>query len=62
MLTVKLNTENDAFGDGNGGAEIARILRRLADAIEDGSSGPGTLNDANGNRVGSWTLSIDAQA
>ena len=34
MLEVKMETGNAAFGDGNEGAEVARILREVADKIE----------------------------
>ena len=45
--------DNDAFQDGNEGAEVARILRKLADHAEaDGSAEYVRLFDANGNHVG----------
>jgi hypothetical protein len=50
-MHIKINTENDAFQGGNGRAEIARILRELADKIEAGES-PRTILDVNGNTVG----------
>ena len=34
MLEVKMETANAAFADGNEGAEAARILRKVADQIE----------------------------
>lgn len=60
MFTMQIETDNAAFGEGDvrGGdraAEVARILRRVARLVEDGSvSGP--LHDANGNRVGEFEL------
>lgn len=36
-------------------AEIARILRKVADQVESGAT-YGTMNDINGNRCGSWEL------
>lgn len=54
-LTLTLDTSNAAFGD-EPGAEVARILRRVADAAERGgyspSDDPYYLHDANGNNVG----------
>ena len=44
-----------AFQDGNGGFEMARILRRLADQIEDGCR-DGVMHDINGNKVGTWSM------
>ena len=34
MLQVRMETGNAAFADGNEGAEAARILREVADKIE----------------------------
>lgn len=50
-VTIKINTENQAF-DGDTGYELARILRGLADRFEEGGS-PSKLMDVNGNKVGS---------
>lgn len=67
MLTVKFDTDNAAFDDGddtdapelarsNYGAECARILRQIAQQLEsDGPEGRWiTLFDINGNDVGRW--------
>lgn len=67
MFTMIFKTDNDAFhdsehydrGDQNGlhinGEEIARILRRAADQVQDGvCSAP--VKDINGNTVGSFEL------
>jgi hypothetical protein len=56
-LTIKIDSENEAFSDGNAGAEIARLLRKTADKIEAGCAG-GCLMDINGNRVGSWDCDL----
>jgi hypothetical protein len=54
-LTIEIETGNAAFEDDNLGFEIARILRKLADRIE--NDGVGCLDmglyDINGNKVGS---------
>ena len=34
MLQVKMETGNAAFADGNEGAEAARILRKVAEQLE----------------------------
>ena len=59
MLKFKLNMScgNAAFDDQN--AEIARILRKIADDLEADSSGrlcEQYFRDSNGNRVGSFKL------
>lgn len=52
-VTITINTGNDAFVADAGG-EVARILRDLADRLEDGlSAGSVPLRDGNGNTVGS---------
>jgi hypothetical protein len=54
-ITITINTDNAAF-ENMAGIEVARILRKLADMIEDW---PGAneftygCRDANGNKVGS---------
>lgn len=56
MLTITFETDNAAFED-NCPQETARILRDLADRIENGlGSGleRGAVMDINGNRIGSW--------
>lgn len=56
MFTIKFKTENDAFGDDDHEmlvSETARILREIADKVENGADG-GPVFDANGNRVGDW--------
>ena len=61
-LTVKINTDNDAFDPP--GLETARILRELADYLLKYHSDPDALEyangrrlmDANGNHVGNVEL------
>lgn len=58
MLTVKIETDNAAFGVDAGGAfdETARILRIVAGKVSSGQES-GSCFDSNGNRVGSFELS-----
>lgn len=51
---IIVNMDNAAFEDGQG-AELARILRRLADDVASGDSFA-TLRDINGNRVGGFVI------
>lgn len=57
-LDLKLNSSSAAFADGNGPAEIARILRLLALKIEGGSEGTFSLRDINGNKCGEVFLDV----
>lgn len=58
---------NDAFAEGRVGPELARILRQIADRLEQGVqpdefgeiSLGASLRDANGNTVGFWALLIE---
>jgi len=52
-----VNLTGAAFGDGDGPAEVARLLRRVADQVEDGA-GHGKALDVNGNRCGSWGFEL----
>lgn len=59
-LRIELEDGNAAFDDDARGKELARILRQLADELEnmdDGAHGlSGPLFDHNGNRSGSFEL------
>lgn len=73
MFKVEFDTDNDAFGV-TPEAEIARILRKLADRVEYGASfddngrpvaDRGAVLDVNGNSVGRWMFTppgVDADA
>lgn len=57
-FTLTINADNAAFCDENGdpdqyarGAEVARILRHVAEGVDQGFLAI-YLNDINGNRVG----------
>lgn len=58
-FTLKIDTDNAAFFE-NGGAELSRILRRIADDVQDFALplsckiNTQPLRDVNGNRVGGW--------
>ena len=61
-LTLKIKSDNAAFAD-NAGAEVARILRAMADAIDEGGAeGHFDLRDINGNRVGSAWFEVWPEA
>jgi len=51
MITITFNTRNDAFQAGGLNAEVARLLRELAEKIEQGDT-PTQLRTANGDTVG----------
>lgn len=55
MFRLNIETDNDAFANGNLGDEIRRILHQLGDDIHDEfnlNETHFTLRDINGNRVG----------
>lgn len=52
---LTIETDNAAFQDGEPAFEVARILREVADAMENGTN-EGPVRDVNGNRVGTFTL------
>lgn len=55
MFTLKIETGNSAFDDGNAADEVARILRDVAYSLVSGTR-TGVLHDVNGNLVGNFTL------
>jgi hypothetical protein len=58
MFTLSIKTDNAAFeaSENDKVLEISRILRRLADDLDDNGSTTGTLRDYNGNSVGKYEL------
>ena len=63
MVEIKFRTGNAAFHDDNGekdewyrNQEVARILREIADKIENGWD-RGSVGDLNGNKIGDWRVS-----
>jgi hypothetical protein len=55
MFTLKIRNGNAAFDYDDGRAEVARLLRTAADALERGTTGA-PLHDYNGNPVGRFDL------
>lgn len=55
MFTMKFETDNAAFDDGHYAAEVARILRNVADKVERGVL-MGRIADANGNGIGKFEV------
>jgi len=50
MITITIKTDNAAFQDGNRYAEVARILRQLADQADRNATL--SVRDINGNQCG----------
>ena len=62
-FTLDIDMSNAAFeryaDDARDASEVAAILRKLADRLDDVSvteQSTGTLRDSNGNTVGDWTV------
>lgn len=60
MLNLSIETDNAAFGDGNGVHEVGRILREVAERIENGTA-EGNARDYNGNVVAKFSLVVTAE-
>lgn len=58
MFTIKIKTDNAAF-EPSAHEEIARILFEVRNRIKSGE-GAGTIRDINGNKVGCFTLKLEA--
>lgn len=53
---LQIKCDNAAFADDGIETEVARILRRVAADVAEQGDRSGVCMDANGNRVGSYTL------
>ena len=53
MFKVSFKIGNDAFQNGDGREETARILRKIAEQVENGYDGK-KIMDINGNTIGEW--------
>lgn len=53
-MRIQFRTSNAAF-QGRRKSESARILREIAEKLEEGHD-EGIIQDVNGNKVGSWNL------
>lgn len=58
MVTIRIKCDNEAFSDGCGGSEVARILSDVAQELDgqDLERGTRNLRDINGNTVGAVTV------
>ena len=61
-LELTLKSNNAAFEQDAAGAEVARILRALADSIAAGVEGQFRLSDINGNYAGRAFLEVWPEA
>lgn len=60
-VKIEFETSNAEFAD-NGYQAVAQILRDIADSCENGFGfKSGKVRDLNGNRIGSWKATIDAE-
>jgi len=60
MFTLRIETDNAAFSEGNLGGELARILRDVAARLERSTCyDAALLFDVNGNSVGNYELEVD---
>jgi hypothetical protein len=57
MISIEIENSGSAFDD-SPESELARILRKLADQIENGTA-PEVLHDLNGNKCGNVSMTIN---
>jgi hypothetical protein len=55
MFKVEFSIDNAAFQDGFGREETARILRKIAEQVKNGSNSS-KISDINGNVIGAWKV------
>lgn len=58
MLQIRFATGNAAFEDENTD-EVAERLIRIVELIRDEGLRSGKIRDANGNKIGDWSLSFE---
>lgn len=58
MFKLEFETDNAAFGENAGDMahEVVRILLAVSERVWDHRLIEGNIHDANGNKVGSWSL------
>ena len=66
MIKIEFTTDGAAFGNNDDGAEIARILRKLATSFAEGGMTTNyghtttrSIMDINGNKVGECKYTFD---
>ena len=57
MISIEIENSGSAFDD-SPDSELGRILRKLADQIENGTA-PEVLHDLNGNKCGTVSMTIN---
>jgi hypothetical protein len=57
MISIEIENSGSAFDD-SPESELARILRKLADQIENGTA-PEVLHDLNGNKCGTVSMNTE---
>ena len=58
-FTLNIETHSAAIAEDDRELEIARILRKTAERVENGQTS-GTLLDINGASVGTWEMDLPA--
>ena len=53
-ITMRIETDNEAFENGNYEFEVARIIRQVSQRITEDKEKSGRLFDWNGNMVGEF--------
>ena len=59
-VKIEFETRNDAFAEG-GRKEVALILLAILDKYELQAVDGGLVRDGNGNTIGSWQATVDAE-
>lgn len=59
MLRLRIDTDGDAFADGYGPSEVARLLQSVALRVQHWGDLDGKVVDSNGNTCGQWDLRFE---
>ena len=59
QITIRIDTENDAFRDEYFEYEVRKILAKVSDHITERNLVGGNISDTNGNKVGDFVVKFD---
>lgn len=59
-MSMRIDSDNAAFEEDSGAVEVARLVRQIADRIDQGER-EGKLLDLNGNTVGEFLVTEEEE-
>ena len=60
-ITIRIDTQNDAFRDESWENEVRKILSKVCNSITERNSVGGNISDTNGNKVGDFVVKCNKE-